>query len=58
MEKLVPLTVTLPENVFEEIRDHAQTQYLSRSAVARQIIIEELKRRKAAALNTETEVAA
>lgn len=58
MEKLVPLTVTLPENVFEEICDHAQTQYLSRSAVARQIIIEELKRRKSAALSMESEAAA
>ena len=58
MEKLVPLTVTLPENVFEEIRDHAQTQYLSRSAVARQIIIEELKRRKLTTANVEAEVAA
>lgn len=58
MEKLVPLTVTLPENVLEQIRDHAQTQYLSRSAVARQIIIEELKRRKSAALSVENEEAA
>lgn len=58
MEKLVPLTVTLPENVFEEICDHAQTQYLSRSAIARQIIIEELKRRKAAAITMEAEAAA
>jgi len=58
MEKLVPLTVTLPENVFEEICDHAQTQYLSRSAIARQIIIEELKRRRAAAITMEAEAAA
>ena len=58
MEKLVPLTVTLPENVFEQICDHAQTQYLSRSAVARQIIIEELKRRKLATASMEAEVAA
>jgi metal-responsive CopG/Arc/MetJ family transcriptional regulator len=58
MAKLVPLTVTLPEDVFHEIHDHARGQYLSRSAVVRRLIIEELERRKAALLNTECEVTA
>lgn len=58
MAKFVPLTVTLPEEVYQQIHDHARSQYLSRSAVIRRLIIEELERRKAAALNTETEVAA
>jgi len=58
MAKLVPLTVTLPEDVFHEIHDHARGQYLSRSAVVRRLIIEELERRKAALPNTEGEVTA
>ena len=58
MEKLIPLTVTLPGEVFDEIQEHARSQYLSRSAVVRRLIIEELERRKAAALNAEAEVAA
>jgi metal-responsive CopG/Arc/MetJ family transcriptional regulator len=57
MAKLVPLTVTLPEDVFDQIHDHARSQYLSRSAVVRRLIIEELERRKTALLNTD-EVAA
>ena len=58
MEKLIPLTVTLPGEVFDEIQEHARSQYLSRSAVVRRLIIEELERRKAALTNTECEVAA
>jgi metal-responsive CopG/Arc/MetJ family transcriptional regulator len=58
MAKLVPLTVTLPEDVFHQIHDHARSQYLSRSAVVRRLIIEELERRKAALPNTEGEVTA
>ena len=58
MEKLIPLTVTLPLEVFDEIQEHARSQYLSRSAVVRRLIIEELERRKAALLSTEPEVVA
>ena len=58
MEKLIPLTVTLPGEVFDEIQEHARSQYLSRSAVVRRLIIEELERRKAALLSTEPEVVA
>jgi len=56
MEKLIPLTVTLPAEVFEEIEEHARSLYLSRSAVARRLIIEHLSRRKAAPAATESEV--
>jgi metal-responsive CopG/Arc/MetJ family transcriptional regulator len=55
MEKLIPLTVTLPADVFEQIEEHARSLYLSRSAVARRLIIEHLTRRKAEATSTESE---
>ena len=58
MAKLVPLTVTLPEDVFHQIHDHARSQYLSRSAVVRRLIIEELERRKVTPPNTHCEEAA
>jgi metal-responsive CopG/Arc/MetJ family transcriptional regulator len=58
MEKLIPLTVTLPADVFNEIEEHARSLYLSRSAVARRLIIEHLKRRKAERNPMEGEVAA
>jgi metal-responsive CopG/Arc/MetJ family transcriptional regulator len=56
MEKLIPLTVTLPAEVFEEIEEHARSLYLSRSAVARRLIIEHLSRRKVDPAATESEV--
>jgi metal-responsive CopG/Arc/MetJ family transcriptional regulator len=55
MEKLIPLTVTLPAAIFEEIEEHARSLYLSRSAVARRLIIEHLTRRKAEVATTESE---
>ena len=58
MEKLIPLTVTLPSEVFDEIQEHARSQYLSRSAVVRRLIIEHLTRLKAEAAATESEAAA
>jgi metal-responsive CopG/Arc/MetJ family transcriptional regulator len=58
MEKLIPLTVTVPAEVFAEIEQHARSQYLSRSAVVRRLIIEHLAQRKVAAEATESEVAA
>ena len=58
MEKLVPLTVTLPGEVFAEIQEHARSQYLSRSAVVRRLIIEHLTRLKAEAAAMESEAAA
>lgn len=57
MEKLIPLTVTLPGDIFEEIEDHARSQYLSRSAVVRRLIIEQLARLKAAAAAQSEEAA-
>jgi metal-responsive CopG/Arc/MetJ family transcriptional regulator len=57
MEKLIPLTVTLPPEVFEQIEEHARSLYLSRSAVVRRLIIEHLTRRKSEANAPEMEVA-
>ena len=57
MEKLIPLTVTLPAAVFDEIEEHARSLYLSRSAVARRLIIEHLTRRKCEASAVESEAA-
>lgn len=58
MEKLIPLTVTLPGEVVEEIQEQARSQYLSRSAVVRRLIIEHLTRLKSEAAAMESEVAA
>lgn len=58
MEKLIPLTVTLPGEIFEQIEEHARGQYLSRSAVARRLIIEQLTRLKAQAAAAQNEEAA
>lgn len=58
MAKFVPLTVTLPEEVYHQIHDHARSQYLSRSAVVRRLIIEHLTRLKAKAAAMESEAAA
>lgn len=58
MEKLVPLTVTLPEEVFNEIEEHARSLYLSRSAVTRRLIIEHLSLRKAEVAQAQPEAAA
>jgi metal-responsive CopG/Arc/MetJ family transcriptional regulator len=58
MEKLIPLTVTLPGEVIDEIQEHARSQYLSRSAVVRRLIIEHLTRLKAEAAAMESEAAA
>jgi metal-responsive CopG/Arc/MetJ family transcriptional regulator len=58
MEKLIPLTVTLPAEVFEQIEEHARSLYLSRSAVTRRLIIEHLAQRKAQSSAAESEVAA
>jgi len=46
MDKSIPLTVSLPGEIFEKIEEHARSQYLSRSDVVRQIIIGELERRR------------
>lgn len=47
MDKSIPLTVMLPGEIFETIEEHARSQYLSRSAVVRRLIIEQLARLKA-----------
>ena len=47
MDKSIPLTVSLPGEIFEKIEEHARSQYLSRSAVVRRLIIEQLTRLKA-----------
>lgn len=57
MEKSIPLTVTLPGEIFETIEEHARSQYLSRSAVVRRLIIEQLARLKAQAAAQNEEAA-
>jgi predicted transcriptional regulator len=59
MQKLVPLTVTVPPEVHEAVSTMAREQYLTRSAVVRRLLIEELERREQAlAATAESEVAA
>lgn len=58
MDKSIPLTVTLPGEIFEQIEEHARGQYLSRSAVVRRLIIEQLTRLKAQAAAQNEEAAA
>jgi len=58
MDKSIPLTVTLPGEIFETIEEHARSQYLSRSAVVRRLIIEQLTRLKAESAATANEEAA
>lgn len=57
MDKSIPLTVTLPGEIFETIEEHARSQYLSRSAVVRRLIIEQLARLKAQAAAQNEEAA-
>jgi len=58
MDKSIPLTVTLPGEIFETIEEHARSQYLSRSAVVRRLIIEQLTRLKSEAAAAQSEEAA
>lgn len=59
MQKLVPLMVSVPPEVHEAVSAMAREQYLTRSAVVRRMLIEELERREQAlATSTESEVAA
>lgn len=53
----VSLTITLPEEVAQQVHETAQSQYLSRSAVLRQIIMKELERLRSAASQQSAEVA-
>ena len=58
MEKLKPLTVTLPGAVWAKIDEAARGQYLSRSAIVRRLLIEELDRREQPATTAGNEVSA
>lgn len=58
MDKSIPLTVSLPGEIFEKIEEHARSQYLSRSAVVRRLIIEQLTRLKSEAAAAQSEEAA
>jgi metal-responsive CopG/Arc/MetJ family transcriptional regulator len=40
------LTVLVPAEMLEKIDEHARSQYLSRSAAVRQIIMTEIERRR------------
>lgn len=54
----VSLTITLPEDVAQEVHDAARSQYLSRSAVLRQMIMKEIERLRAAQNDQPAEVPA
>jgi hypothetical protein len=54
----VSLTITLPEHVAQQVHETAQSQYLSRSAVLRQIIMKELERLRGAENQASAEVPA
>jgi len=58
MEKLIPLTVTLPEEVHAKIQEAARSQYLSRSAVVRRLIIQQVERLEAQQAQLQPEAAA
>ena len=58
MDKSIPLTVSLPGEIFEKIEEHARSQYSSRSAVVRRLIIEQLTRLKSEAAAAQSEEAA
>lgn len=51
----VSLTITLPEEVANEVHETARSQYLSRSAVLRQIIMKELERLRIAQTDAQPE---
>ena len=52
------LALHVPEDVIKRIDEHAQTLCLSRSAAVRLILINELERRRAEALEGQPEAAA
>ena len=52
------LTVLVPAEVLEKIDEHARSQYLSRSAAVRQIIMTELERRRRDLEGSQPEAAA
>lgn len=54
----VSLTITLPEDVAQQVHETARSQYLSRSAVLRQIIMKELERLRMPQNEVDAEVAA
>jgi metal-responsive CopG/Arc/MetJ family transcriptional regulator len=54
----VSLTITLPEDVAQQVHETARSQYLSRSAVLRQIIMKELERLRGAESQASAEVPA
>jgi metal-responsive CopG/Arc/MetJ family transcriptional regulator len=54
----VSLTITLPEDVAQQVQETARSQYLSRSAVLRQIIMKELERLRGAGSQAAAEVPA
>jgi metal-responsive CopG/Arc/MetJ family transcriptional regulator len=60
MQRMVPVFTSLPEDELAKLDERARSQYLSRSAAFRQILLRELNRDKAeaAAAAAESEVAA
>lgn len=58
MPKLVPLMVTVPPEVHEAVSTMAREQYLTRSAVVRRMLIDELERREMALTQQAQEVQA
>ena len=54
----VSLTITLPEDIAEQVHETARSQYLSRSAVLRQIIMKELERLRGGQVQESSEVSA
>jgi len=52
------LTVLVPAEVLEKIDEHARSQYLSRSAAVRQILMTELERRRRELGENQSEAAA
>jgi metal-responsive CopG/Arc/MetJ family transcriptional regulator len=52
------LTVLVPAEMLEKIDEHARSQYLSRSAAVRQIIMTEIERRRRGLEEVEPEGAA
>jgi hypothetical protein len=59
MDKMISVGIPLPPEAVKQIDQLAQSQYLSRAAAVRVIILQELARRaQAAAASTVQEVAA
>jgi hypothetical protein len=59
MDKMIPVGIPLPADAVKQIDELAQSQYLSRAAAVRVIILQELARRaQAAEASTAQEVAA